>query len=68
MRVVMYRIVRFYFNLSYRARTLKRGLTLEEAVAFCTNPERSSETCKAKAGKHRTKMMGPWFDGFVKEE
>jgi len=64
-----YRIVRFYFNrnLRCRERTLKTGLTIEQAVAHCEDPQTSSSTCTSKCGKHRTKMLGPWFEGFVKE-
>ena len=57
-----YKIVRFYFK--GRSRTIKRGLTLEQAQAHCNDPETSSRTCTKAAGKRRTQMRGPWFDGF----
>lgn len=58
----MYKIVRVYFNS--RPRTLKKGLTLEEAQAHCSNPESSSSTCKGSKAKARTKRMGQWFDAY----
>ena len=62
-----FNVVRFYFNQS--ARILKRNLTIEEAQAHCRDPETSSRTCTKRAGKLRTKRLGPWFDSYclVKE-
>lgn len=60
---VRYRIVRMYFN-DRRERTIKRGLTLEEAQAHCKDPETSSSTCKKSANVRRTNQYGPWFDGY----
>jgi len=56
----MFKIVRVYFN--GRPRTLKKGLTLEEAQAHCSNPESSSKTCQGSKARARTKRMGMWFD------
>jgi len=67
-----YKIVRNYFN-SERApglpgkRVIKSGLTLEEAQAYCQDPETSSKTCTSAAGRQRTEQYGPWFDGYDEE-
>jgi hypothetical protein len=60
----MYRIVRMYFNGPPHKRVIKRGLTREQAIAHCQDPETSSSTCTSAAGKRRTRERGPWFDGF----
>jgi len=63
----MYRIVRIYFRpgmIPYSRRTIRRGLTLEEAQTHCSNPETSSRTCKGKVGRTRTRKCGPWFDAY----
>lgn len=61
-----YRIVRFYKDRPGRPRTIKKGLTLAEAQAWCKDPETSSSTCKLSSGVRRTKRLGPWFDGYTK--
>lgn len=63
-----YKIVRMYLNDDVPKRTIKRGLTLEEAQAHCRNPETSSSTCKSAEGKRRTKRYGKWFDGYEAEK
>jgi hypothetical protein len=60
----MYRIVRFYESANIRRRTIATPLTLEDAKAYCSDPETSSETCTNPVGKARTKRIGRWFDGF----
>lgn len=60
-----YRIVRNYF--CGKPRTIKRGLTLNEAKLHCSDPETSSSTATSSAARARTKRMGKWFDGFEKE-
>lgn len=62
-----YRIVRMYFNRNIRSRTIARGLTLEQAQAWCRNPDTSSRTCTTKVGKARTRKLGQWFDGYDRE-
>jgi len=59
-----YRIVRIYRDHSTPSRTIRRGLTLEEAQAHCSNPETSSSTCTTAEGKRRTARLGPWFEGY----
>lgn len=61
-----YRTVRHYFN-PRASRTLRRGLTLEQAQAHCQDPESSSETCVMPQNLARTKKVGPWFDGYTAE-
>jgi len=61
-----YKVVRFFFE-SRRNITIKRGLTLEEAKEHCSDPETSSSTCTKAAGKRRTRLYGPWFDGYTME-
>lgn len=58
----MYKIVRHYFKGGKR--TIKRGLTLQEAQAHCGSPETSSRTCTTAAARRITQRMGPWFDGY----
>jgi hypothetical protein len=49
---------------SRKKRTIKKGLTLEEAQAHCQDPETSSRTCTEYANVKRTKEKGMWFDGY----
>jgi hypothetical protein len=63
-----YKIVRGYFNYQrYPRRTIKSGLTLEQAQAHCHDPETSSRTCRKSANVRRTKERGAWFDGYEQE-
>ncbi len=49
-----YKIVRFYSSSANKPRrTIKTGVTLEEARAHCNNP--------------RTRKEGVYFEGFVKQ-
>lgn len=59
-----YKIVRMYFRDTRKNRTIKTGLTLEQAQAHCRDPETSSSTCTLPKNVARTKNMGPWFDGY----
>lgn len=61
---MMYKVVRMYFDERIPDRTIKRGLTLEEAQAHCQDPEISSRTCTSAVGRRRTRRLGPWFDGY----
>lgn len=61
-----YKIVRRYRD-KHTKRALHVGLTLEEAQAWCQDPETSSRTCTKPAGKACTRRNGPWFDGYEKE-
>ena len=62
-----FKIIRFFFDENGSKRTIKKGLTEEEAIAHCNDPETSSSTCTNSAGKRRTKRLGEWFDGFTEE-
>lgn len=62
-----YRIVRGFFRDHVRKRTIARGLTLEEAQAHCKDPETSSQTCTQAVNKRRTRLYGPWFDGYERD-
>lgn len=62
----MYKVVRHYFESrsEHLRRTVKSGLTLEEAQAHCRDPETSSSTCKLRRNVKRTEERGAWFDGY----
>jgi hypothetical protein len=60
-----YKIVRTY--LHYDARTLATGLTLDEAQAWCRDPETSSSTATKAVNVRRTERMGHWCDDYEKE-
>lgn len=60
----MYKVVRFYRDGGRRRRTIKTGLTLEEAQTHCKDPETSSSTCTGAVGRRRTREVGAWFDGY----
>ena len=64
-----YKIVRFYFRSPSGAvrRTLRKGLTLEEAQAHTMDPESSSSTAKRSAARRITRRHGAWFDGYTAE-
>lgn len=60
----MFKIVRHYLD-RFGKRTIKTGLTLEQAQAHCNDPETSSSTCTKSVGKRRTRQLGAWFDGYT---
>lgn len=60
-----YKIVRMFFK--GKSRTIKTGLTLEQAQAHCRNPETSSSTATSGEARRRTSQHGPWFDGYEQE-
>lgn len=61
-----YKIIRSYRDQDVKPME-RRGLTLEEAQAHCKDPETSSSTCTSEEGLKRTRMYGPWFDGYEEE-
>lgn len=58
----MHKVVRRYFKGGKR--TIKTGLTLEEAQKHCSDSETSSRTATNAAALRRTRDRGPWFDGY----
>ncbi len=63
-----YKIVRNYFRSDAPGRrTIKRGLTLDEARAHCQDPETSSKTATSARARAHTRAYGPWFDGYDEE-
>ncbi len=54
-----YKIIRFDFNKGNR--TIIRGLTKEEAIEHCSDPETSGSTCSDLSKR------GMWFDGWTEE-
>jgi hypothetical protein len=63
--VKTYKIVRHYVNRSRR--TIKRGVSLKEALRHCNDSQTSSTTCTNAVGRRRTKLLGPWFDAYTEE-
>ncbi len=63
----MYKIVRMYQRDESRQfnRTIKSGLTLDEAQAHCSDPQTSSSTCTRSDRRAITAARGPWFDGYT---
>lgn len=59
-----YKIVRMFQDRDVPSRTIKTGLTLEDAQAHCHDPETSSRTCTSASRKAITRKYGPWFDGY----
>jgi len=64
----MYKIIRCFAHNSPRFRTITKGLTLEEARAWCHDPETSSRTCKSAYKRRYTREHGAWFDGYRQED
>ncbi len=62
-----YKIIRLYKNASMVRKTIKKGLTLEQAQAHCSDPETSSSTATESAAVARTRLIGDWFDGYEAE-
>jgi hypothetical protein len=60
-----YKVVRMYFRGGKR--TIKTGLTLEQAQKHCRDRETSSSTCKLARNVRRTRERGPWFDGYERQ-
>jgi len=54
-----YKIIRMHFNENTRNRTIKKGLTLDEAQAHCRRDD-THETIEQVGD-------AAWFDGYEKE-
>ncbi len=61
-----YKIVRYFYTYS-RKRVIKRGLTLEEAQSYCSDPDTSSRTATSYTARRRTRLQGDWFDGYTED-
>jgi len=59
-----YKIVRMFKRDGMKNRTIKTGLTLEQAQAHCSDPETSSSTATSAKARRYTESHGPWFDGY----
>jgi hypothetical protein len=62
-----YKIVRFYMSRKHPNKTIKRGLTRDEALMHCKDPETSSRTATSEVALKHTEEYGPWFDGYGEE-
>lgn len=64
-----YRIVRFWQRggRDYVEGEGTTGLTLEEAQAWCQDPETSSKTATSGIARMVTAARGEWFDGYEEE-
>ena len=60
----MYKIIRCYQDENKPSRTIKTGLTLEEAQKHCHDPETSWKTATSAKAKRRTRLYGPWYDAY----
>lgn len=61
-----YRVVRFFADHDDQV-VVASGLTLDEAIDHCSDPETSSVTATSAEGLKRTAKCGPWFEGFQEE-
>ena len=61
-----YCIIRRYRD-GHDPKYLADGLTLEEAQAWCRDPETSSRTATTAEAMKETATYGPWFDGYEEE-
>ena len=62
-----YKVIRMFANTDLSSKVVKRHLTLEQAQAWCKDPETSSRTCTSKKAKNLTARCGAWFDGYSEE-
>ena len=62
-----FKIERSFFE-GYPDKTIKRGLTEEDARAWCNDPETSSATCKSKKAQAIFAKYGEWFDGYTEDK
>jgi hypothetical protein len=60
-----YCIVRFFQE--HDKEIIETGVSLEDALEHCLNPETSSQTCTTAEGQQLTDQRGPWFDGYEEE-
>lgn len=63
-----YVIKRFFQREEVPTRTIKRGLSLAEARAWCNDPQTSSATATRETAVALAERLGPWFDGYEEEQ
>ena len=64
---IRYKTVRYFFE-GHPDKVIKRGLTLEEAQAWCKDPETSSSTAKGEAAHKILQKYGEWYDGYEEDK
>ena len=62
-----YMIVRHYQDDDVDNEVIKRGLTMDDAKAHCSDPQTSSSTATDPEALMRTEEFGAWFDGWTEE-
>jgi hypothetical protein len=62
-----YKVLRYY-KADRSIEVIKYGVTKEEAIMHCRDPETSSSTAKSAAARLRTLTKGDWFDGWTSIE
>lgn len=62
-----YKVVRFYRQDVLRREVLFTGLSREEAVKICKDPETASLTATSIEAIRHAEANGPWFCGFEQE-
>ena len=60
----MWKVVRHYPNGNYSDKTLKLGLTFDEAHNHCANREAWSKTAIKYTNRKRTRERGEWYDRY----
>jgi hypothetical protein len=64
-----YKVIRFFKeDPSINGMVVKSGLTIEEAMDHCNDPETSSSTATGEDAAAVTKKYGEWFDGWTENK
>lgn len=61
-----YKIIRKFFNDEKEEEVIAKDLTLEEAQAYCKDPETSCRTAKGPNTEYN--KYGPWFDCYEEDD
>lgn len=59
-----FKVVR-HFLLTGSERTIKRNLTMDEALAHVKDPETASTTATSPQAQLYTRKFGPWYDKWM---
>lgn len=62
-----YRIVRMFRDYPGKRPVQSTGLTLDEAQAWCRDPQTTSSKETSREADKLTEKWGPWFDGYEQE-